>query len=256
MVDLEVFGLVAQVTIDGYRSQILPRQRGRRRADFSYSWPPFLDSPKKSDDRLAGTRLASIDTMSAMAERMDSGAGMKLTYDDFVLFPDDGKRHELIDGEHYVTPSPNTKHQRISLRLVVAIGAWLEEHPIGRLFHAPYDVVLSLFDIVEPDLVYLSNQRAADVMTALHLRGAPELVVEIGSPGTRGRDETIKRRLYERAGVSEYWCIDPELDVVRVYRRDGDRFARPVELSREVGDILTTPLLPGLALPLDRVFQE
>lgn len=198
----------------------------------------------------------SIGTMSAMAERMDSGAGMKLTYDDFVLFPDDGKRHELIDGEHYETPSPNTKHQRISLHLVVMIGGWLEEHRVGRLFHAPYDVVLSLFDVVEPDLLYLSNERAAEVMTALHLQGAPELVVEINSRGIRSRDETIKRRLYERVGVSEYWCVDPELDVVRVYRRDRDRFTRPVELSREAGDILTTPLLPGLTLPLDRVFQD
>lgn len=191
-----------------------------------------------------------------MSERVKPAAGMKLTYDDFVLFPDDGKRHEVIDGEHYVTPSPNTKHQRISMNLAVAIGGWLEEHTLGRLFGAPYDVVLSQFDIVEPDLLYLSNERAAEVMTAKHLQGAPELVVEIGSPGTRRRDETIKRRLYERAGVSEYWCIDPALDVVRVYRRDGHRLARPVELSREAGDILTTPLLPGLTLPLERIFRE
>ena len=191
-----------------------------------------------------------------MAEHVNSGDGMKLTYDDFVLFPDDGKRHELIDGEHYVTPSPNTKHQQVSLNLIVEIGGWLKEHPIGRVFHAPYDVVLTLFDVVDPDLIYLSNERAAEVMTTQHLRGAPELVVEIYSPGTRGRDETIKRRLYERAGVSEYWCVDPELDVVRVYRRYRDRFARPIELSREAGDILTTPLLPGLTLPLGRVFQE
>jgi Uma2 family endonuclease len=193
--------------------------------------------------------------MSAMSERVKS-AGMKLTYDDFVLFPDDGKRHELIDGEHYVTPSPNTEHQRVALHLTVAIGAWLEEHPVGRLFPAPYDVVLSHSDVVEPDLLYLSNERAADVMTPKHLRGAPELVVEIGSPGTRARDETIKRHLYERTGVTEYWCVDPELDVVRVYRRDGDRLARPLELSREAGDVLTTPLLPGLTLPLDRIFRE
>ena len=189
-----------------------------------------------------------------MAER--ESAGMKLTYDDFVLFPDDGKRHEIIDGEHYVTPSPNTKHQRISMNLILVIGGWLEAHPIGRLFHAPYDVVLSLFDVVEPDLLYLSNERAAGIVTAKNLQGAPELVVEIGSTGTRARDETIKRRLYERAGVSEYWCVDPELDVVRVYRRDGDRFARPVELSRESGDNLATPLLPGLSLPLGRIFRE
>ena len=191
-----------------------------------------------------------------MADRMNSAAGMKLTYDDFVLFPDDGKRHELIDGEHYVTPSPTTKHQRVSMNLTVEIGGWLKGHPIGHLFYAPYDVVLSLFDVVDPDLLYLSNERAAAVMMTQNLQGAPELVIEINSRGTRGRDETIKRRLYERAGVTEYWCVDPELDVVRVYRRDGERFTRPVELSREAGDTLTSPLLPGLRLPLDRVFQE
>jgi Uma2 family endonuclease len=179
---------------------------------------------------------------------------MKLTYDDFLLFPDDGKRHELIDGEHYVTPSPNTKHQRISGNLHFLIRAWLEDHPIGQVYYAPYDIVFSRFDVVEPDLLYLSNERAAEVVTAKHVTGAPEIVIEIGSPGTRKRDETIKRRLYERSGVSEYWVVDPDLDVVRVYRRDGDVFSRPQELSHEADDALTTIHLPGLDLPLSRVF--
>jgi Uma2 family endonuclease len=130
----------------------------------------------------------------------------------------------------------------------------LEDHPIGQVYYAPYDIVFSRFDVVEPDLLYLSNERAAEVVTAKHVTGAPEIVIEIGSPGTRKRDETIKRRLYERSGVSEYWVIDPELDVVRVYQRSGDVFARPRELSREADDVLTTALLPGLDLPLDRVF--
>ena len=183
-------------------------------------------------------------------------AGMKLTYDDFLLFPDDGKRHELIDGEHYVTPSPNMRHQRISGSLHLLIGNWLEEHPVGKIFYAPFDVVMSNFDVVEPDLLYMSNERAADVLTAQHVRGAPNLVIEIGSPGTRKRDETIKRRLYERKGVSEYWFVDPDLDVVRVYRLEGGQFARPVELSREAGDVLTTSLLDGLTLPLTRIFRD
>jgi len=193
--------------------------------------------------------------MSPVSHRGRS-TGMKLTYDDFVLFPDDGKRHELIDGEHYVTASPNTKHQQVSMELGFLVRSWLEAHPVGRLFAAPFDIVLSHFDVVEPDLIYLSHERAAVILTSAHLRGAPELVVEIGSPSTRQRDETIKRRLYEQRGVDEYWFVDPELDVVRVYRRDGERFARPVELSREAGDTLTTPLFPGLALSLDRVFRE
>ena len=86
---------------------------------------------------------------------------MKLTYDDFLLFPDDGKRHELIDGEHYVTPSPNTKHQRVSGNLHWLIRIYLEAHQIGRIFYAPFDVVFSHFDVVEPDLLYMSNARAA-----------------------------------------------------------------------------------------------
>ena len=184
-----------------------------------------------------------------------SSSVVKLTYDDFVQFPDDGLRHELIDGEHYVTPSPNTKHQSVSINLTVLIGSWLERNPIGRLFHAPFDVVFSKYDVVEPDLLYLSNARAADALTPLHVRGVPELVIEIGSPGTRKRDETIKRRLYERSGVTEYWVVDPQIDTIRVYRRQGDGFARVVELSAESNDVLTTPLLPGLAIPLVRALK-
>ena len=182
--------------------------------------------------------------------------GLKLTYDDFVLFPDDGKRHELIDGEHYVTPSPNLKHQKVSGNLYLLIGAWLEDHPIGQIFYAPFDVVFSRHDVVEPDLLYMSNGRAADVLTPANVQGAPDLVIEIGSPGTRKRDETIKRHLYERSGVSEYWVVDPELDVIRVYRREGESFGRAIELSREAGDVLATPLLPGLDVPLTRIFRD
>ena len=182
--------------------------------------------------------------------------GVKLTYDDLVLFPDDGKRHEIIDGEHYVTPSPNTKHQSVSGNLYLLIGSWLETRPIGRIFYAPFDVIFSDFDVVEPDLLYFSNERAAAVLTPQHVRGAPELVVEIASPGTRRRDETIKRRLYERAGVSEYWIVDPEVDVVRIYGRAQEAFGRVIELSREADDVVTTPLLPGLEMPLARIFRE
>lgn len=196
--------------------------------------------------------------MSSMpgSDRRPTGSSVKLTYDDFVLFPDDGRRHELIDGEHYVTPSPNTRHQRILAKLHLLIGGWLETHPIGQAFFAPYDVVLSDIDVVEPDLLYFSNQRASEVITPRHARGAPELVAEIASKGTRKRDETIKRRLYERNGVSEYWVVDPELVVIRVYGRDGEGFSRPVELAREAGDTLSTSLLPGLEMPLARIFAE
>jgi Uma2 family endonuclease len=182
-------------------------------------------------------------------------SGVKLTYDDFVLFPDDGLRHELIDGEHYVTPSPDARHQGILLRLTLRIGNWLEAHPIGYLFFAPLDVVFSQFDVVEPDMLYMSNKRATAILTKANVQGPPELVIEIASPGTRQRDATIKRQLYERAGVAEYWIVDPEHDVIRVYRRDGERLASPIELSAERNDVLTTPLLDGLSLSVHDIFD-
>ncbi len=185
-----------------------------------------------------------------------SGAGVKLTYDDFLLFPDDGKRHELIDGEHYVTPSPTFGHQGVIGNLYFLIRSYLESHNIGQVFVAPLDTILSKFDVVEPDLLFIARARAAELLSSQWVTGAPDLVVEIGSPSTRARDETIKRRLYERAGVSEYWFVDPQIDVVRVYRREDDRFSRPRELARESGDILTTPLLPGLELALADIFKE
>jgi Uma2 family endonuclease len=184
-----------------------------------------------------------------------SGPSVKLTYDDFVRFPDDGLRHELIDGAHYVTPSPNYRHQKVSLNLSVLMATWLERHPIGQVLYAPFDVVFTKFDVVQPDLLYLSNERATEVITSANVQGVPDLVIEIGSPGTRRRDETIKRHLYDRTGVSEYWVVDLELDLVRVYLREGFQFARPIELSAEAGDILTTSLLPNLEMPLERIFR-
>ena len=181
--------------------------------------------------------------------------GLKFTYEDFLLFPDDLRRHELIEGDHYATPSPDIRHQRISGNLLVAIASWLEDHPIGEVLPV-LAVILSRFDVVQPDLLYVSKERAPVLLAGEYVTGAPDLLAEIASPETRKRDETLKRHLYARSGVCEYWVVDSEIDVIRVYRRDGDAFARPVELSREAGDILTTPLLSGLEIPLARVFQD
>ena len=181
--------------------------------------------------------------------------GVKLTYDDFLLFPDDGKRHELIDGEHYVTASPNLKHQGISTNLTALIWTYLREHPLGKVYAAPLDVVFSHFDVVEPDLLYVSTARS-EVLTKANVQGAPDLVVEIGSPSTRRRDEKLKHQLYERFNVTEYWVVDPDIDVVRVYRIENGKYTRVQELSLDHGDVLTTPLLPGLGLPLSEVFAE
>jgi Uma2 family endonuclease len=193
--------------------------------------------------------------MSGRDEVRRTTPGVKLTYDDFLLFPDDGKRHELIDGEHYVTPSPSRKHQAIVWNLITIIGPYLESHPVGRAFAAPFDVVFSNFDVVEPDLLFISNARL-DVLTAKNVQGAPNLVVEIGSPSTRRRDEIIKRKLYERFGVEEYWVIDPEIETIAVYRHVGEHYQRVLELAVERNDTLATPLFPHLTLPLQQIFKD
>ena len=186
--------------------------------------------------------------------RPDRSASVKFTLEDFLNFPDDGKRHEIIDGDHYVTPSPKTRHQMVSMNLTRAFVLYLDRHPIGRLFAAPFDVVLSDLDVVEPDLLYISNERTG-ILTDAHVRGAPDIVIEILSSGTRRRDEGIKRKLYERVGVREYWLVDPEIDSVKVFRQVDGVFVRVAELSVEANDTLTTPLLPSFSAPLAEIFS-
>lgn len=179
----------------------------------------------------------------------------RLTYDDYVLMPDDGRRHEIIDGEHYVTPSPVTKHQLVSRNLEYVIFDFLQEHPVGEVFDAPYDVVLSEIDVVQPDILYVSNARKS-IITEKNIRGVPDLVLEILSESTRKTDEITKRKLYERFGVAEYWVVDPVLDSIKVYRRVETSFERVAELSLEDDNSLTTPLLPGFTAPLGRIFTS
>jgi len=181
-------------------------------------------------------------------------APVKFTYEDFLLFPNDGKRHELLDGDHYVSPSPRTNHQVIVSNLDCAIGAWVRKKLIGRLFVAPYDVVLSDLDVVAPELVYVSAARAS-IITDDNIRGVPDLVVEILSPSSRKTDEVVKRKLYERHGITEYWVVDPELSTVKVYRLVSSRYVRVAELSHEAGDCLTSEQFPGLSLPLADIFE-
>jgi Uma2 family endonuclease len=179
-----------------------------------------------------------------------------LTLDDFALFPDDGQRHELIGGQHYVTPSPNTRHQRLVQRLHMALAEHLRSHgDQGEVFIAPFDVVLSFRDVVEPDLLLVAGDQE-DILTEQHVKGPPALVVEVLSPGTRNRDEQLKLRLFERVGVREYWIVDPDHDRIRVFRRAPDAsFPRVADLRADPAHVFRTPLLPGFSLRLDVFFR-
>lgn len=177
----------------------------------------------------------------------------RLTYDDFLLFPDDGQRHELIGGEHYVTPSPNRRHQQLLGRLYLAVANHLPAHPaLGEVYFAPFDVVFSRWDVVEPDLIFVAGDQLA-ILTEKNIVGAPALVVEIASPSTRRRDKELKRRLFEAQGVREYWMVDPDHGTVTVDRLDETgTFTTTGVLGVEA--VLSTPLIPGWSLPLNQLF--
>jgi len=177
----------------------------------------------------------------------------KLTYDDYLLFPeDDGRRHEILDGEHYVTAAPFFRHQLVASRLQNRIGPWVEARGLGVAVFARVDVLLSPYDVAQPDLLFISRERAG-IITKKNLQGAPDLVVEIFSESTRRRDGGIKLERYDRFGVGEYWMVDPDSKAVWVYRRDGGRLRLAMQLSE--GDVLTSRLLPGLEIRLAEVFE-
>jgi Uma2 family endonuclease len=197
--------------------------------------------------------MSAEDRMHAPTAQADT----RLTYDDLVAMPDDGLRHEIIDGVHYVTASPNLRHQIVLGRLHVEVFVHLKTHPdVGHVFLAPLDVVLSKHDVVEPDLLFVARDQV-DVVTEKNVQGPPTLCVEVLSPSTRKRDIQLKRRLFEKMGVREYWILDPEIDTVQVFRQTSDgKYERAAELAAEDGDALTSPLLPGFSLALPDLFRE
>jgi len=149
------------------------------------------------------------------------------TYKEYAEIPEDGLRHEIINGEHFANPSPSTQHQHVSKRLQYQIYTKIELAGLGVMFNAPMDVQLSEFDIVQPDLVVILNENVRKI-TPTKIKVAPHLVVEILSPSTSGNDQTIKKDLYERSGVAEYWVVDPfERQVDQWILQDGKYVLAP-----------------------------
>ncbi|MEM1042495.1 MAG: Uma2 family endonuclease [Bacteroidota bacterium] len=177
---------------------------------------------------------------------------IRLTYEDYALIPPDGRRHEIIDGEEVMSPAPLTKHQRVAFRLALELELHVREHGLGEVFVAPFDVLLSDYDIVQPDVLFIADDRLRIVDEA-NCKGAPDLVCEVLSPSTRRTDLVRKRALYARFGVAEYWTLDPAVDQVQVFRPSGpEAYERAAELGMD--GTLSTPLMPSLALPVAGLF--
>ena len=173
----------------------------------------------------------------------------KLTYADYLALPGD-ERYELLDGELVLVASPNEPHQRAAKRL-----AWqllpVEEQGLGQVYFAPFDVLLSDTEVVQPDLMFISQERE-EIITHANVQGAPDLVVEILSPSTASRDWTRKREMYARHGVKELWIVDPEARIVWVMLlRDGD-----FELTGVYGEgqSFSSATLEGFTIDLDETF--
>ncbi|HEX2659747.1 MAG TPA: Uma2 family endonuclease [Polyangia bacterium] len=173
------------------------------------------------------------------------------TYDDYRLLPEDGKIHELMEGDFFVSPAPSPWHQTVSRRLQAALMKALEEPGLAFVFNAPTDVILEPTSVVQPDIVVLGAAKKSFI-THRAIEGIPDLIIEILSPGSLDRDGHIKRKLYQRLAVPEYWIVDPDHGLIRVLRYDDDSYGDRARYDRS--STATSPDFPTLELPLAPIF--
>jgi len=175
-----------------------------------------------------------------------------LTYDDYLVMPDDGKRYELIEGELFVCPAPTTRHQTVSRRLQFALMEALEKPGLAQIFDAPTDLVLSRTNVVQPDLIIIGAAKF-HLITKRAIEGVPDVAVEILSPSSEDRDRFIKRKLFERLQIPEYWVVDPEGNTLTVHRFHEGGYG--LRATYDPTGILECPEFPALQVPLDEVFR-
>ena len=177
---------------------------------------------------------------------------IRLTYEDYLKTSDD-ERYELLDGELIIMPAPSIAHQHVAMKLGTRLDTFVEEGNLGVLYSAPTDVVLSDTDVVQPDLLFISSERA-HIITPANIQGAPDLIVEIRSASTAERDETLKRKLYAERGVKEYWLVDPEAMTITVLCLGEGGYAE--EAAHSMGQTLTSPTLESFSVNLDEIFRS
>jgi Uma2 family endonuclease len=187
---------------------------------------------------------------------MSLPASLRWTSADLELLPEDDKRYEIIDGELYVSKQPHWHHQATCGRVFTLLDEWSLATGLGEASLAP-GIIFADDDDVAPDVVWVSSGRlTAGLDESGKLRGTPELVVEVLSPGSLNerRDREAKLKLYSRRQVEEYWIVDWRARTVDVYRRAGEILSFTERLAAE--DQLHSPLLPGFTAPLSRIFPR
>lgn len=176
----------------------------------------------------------------------------RVSYADLQRMPEDGNRYELYDGELYMVPSPLPRHQWISKRLFLAIFE-LTRRSGGEIFYAPFDIVLSEYNVVQPDLIYFGPELARRIRPREHVRFPPDVAIEVLSPSTARNDRGRKRALMARYQVPEYWVVDPDTRTVEISTyRDGG-YGPPQIVT---GPRLTSATIPGLDIDLPELFSD
>lgn len=178
-----------------------------------------------------------------------------LTIADLDATPDDGNRYELIDGELHVSSAPGILHQQLLGRIYIAVWQYLSVHRIGEILLG-VGVVFDDFNGVIPDLVFVSHARRGLIEAEGRLKAAPEIAIEILSPGASNerRDRHVKRDLYGKRGVHEYWIIDPRERTIEVHRKRKEGGLEFIA-NLQSGDDLTSVVLPGFKLSVESLFD-
>lgn len=175
-----------------------------------------------------------------------------LNYRDYCALPNDGRRYEILDGDLHVSRSPRTIHQRVLLRLAHVLVHHVRTHKLGEVFVAPYDVLLTDTDIVQPDIVFVSRGNAS-IITADNIQGVPDLVAEVLSQLNPEYDTRDKRHVYARCGVPFYWMVDPtnrRLTELQLVDRD---YAQVVQCQG--GGTLTPRPFAGVTVEVDSLWR-
>ncbi|HXG60976.1 MAG TPA: Uma2 family endonuclease [Planctomycetota bacterium] len=182
---------------------------------------------------------------------MSVAARKRYSSADLWKFPEDGNRHEIIRGEWIMTPPPNVPHQTVVLNIQVLLANHVRPRRLGRVLGAPVAVILSEKDAVQPDVLFVSRERAARVRKDA-VRGAPDLVVEVLSPSTAAVDRGRKLALYDKAGVREYWIVDPADRTVEIHQFLPTRRLRVFQK----GQSFEPSVLPGLSVKVSEIFDS
>lgn len=172
------------------------------------------------------------------------------TYEDYVRLPE-GSPYQLIGGDLIMVPAPAPYHQRISRKIEFMLLQHVEKNDLGEVFYSPIDVYFCEEDTFQPDIIFILKERS-NIIGETKIEGAPDLVIEILSPSTAYYDLGRKYKVYEKAGVKEYWLIHPDRKTIEIYINRGDKF-QLIQAVEEAG-IVKSELLEGFEVALAKIF--